>query len=72
MPDPAWIDQIATIMDAAKAAGCTEWERQHALDLLATWHSVDKALGWVAACVYQRKHAEAAGAQARCPYVGEF
>ena len=35
MSDASWIDQIATVMDAAKAAGCTDWERQHALDLLA-------------------------------------
>ena len=56
-------------MDAAKAAGCTDWERQHALDLLARWQTPDKALDYIAACKRQR---DAVAAVHRCPYVGEF
>jgi hypothetical protein len=57
------------VIDAAKDAGCTDIERDHALWLLSTYQGTAKALGYCLQC--EAAHRVAA-AQVRCPYMGEF
>lgn len=64
-----WSDRIAAVTRAAKDAGCTDMEREHALWLLTTYQGTAKALSYCKQC--EAAHRVAA-ATARCPYVGEL
>lgn len=69
MATVAWWELQGEVIDAATAAGCTAAEAEHALRLLATWHSTERAVAYCKQC--EAAH-QVAAAQARCPYVGEF
>jgi hypothetical protein len=63
-----WSDRIAVVLSAARTAGCTESERDHALVLLSRWQTPARALDYVR----RVDHRYPLPAGYTCPYVGEL